>query len=98
MIKDLAVGDVHALRRGPLLIHGNYCGIGGKPGLAPVDALDTACMRHDQCTTSRVVLSCTCDERLMREATAIADDPATAVDLKALATATAASMAVLVCK
>ena len=93
VIRDLAAGDVHDLRRGPLLIHGNYCGIGGRRGLAPVDALDAACRRHDACTRSDVVLNCTCDERLEREAVAVADDPA---ELKTLATATAASMAILV--
>ena len=98
VIRDLAAGDVRDLRRGPLLIHGNYCGIGGRRGLAPVDALDAACRRHDACTRSDVVLNCSCDERLERDATAIADDPATTAEMKALATATAASMAILVCE
>ena len=97
VIKDLATGDVRALRRGPLLIHGHFCGIGGRPGSSPVDALDAACMRHDACTKTGSLPSCTCDERLMREATTIAHDPASTADLKALATATAASMAILVC-
>ena len=97
VIKDLAGGDVRALRRGPLLIHGNFCGIGARPGVAPIDALDAACMRHDACTKTGSLPTCACDERLMREATAIAESPASTVDLKALATATAASMAILVC-
>ena len=98
VIKDLAVGDVHALRRGPLLLHGNFCGIGGHPGLEPVDALDAACMRHDACTRTGSLPSCACDERLEREARVIADNPATTAELKALAVATAASMAILVCR
>ena len=97
VIKDLAKGDVHALRRGPLLIHGNFCGIGGRPGLSPVDALDAACMRHDACTRTGSLPSCGCDARLKREATAIAHDPASTTELRALAAATAASMAILVC-
>ncbi len=98
VIRDLASGNVHALRRGPLLLHGNFCGIGGRPGLAPIDALDAACKRHDACTRTGSLPNCTCDERLEREATAIAGDPATTAELKALAAATAASMAVLICK
>ena len=98
MLKDLAVGDIHALRRGPLLLHGNFCGIGGHPGLEPVDALDAACMRHDACTRTGSLPSCACDKRLEREAQVIADNPATKAELKALAAATAASMAILVCQ
>ena len=90
--------DIKALRRGPLLIHGNYCGIGNRPGSAPVDALDAACMRHDACTHTNDVPSCRCDDRLRIEATEIAQDPATPTDIAALATATAASMTILVCK
>lgn len=98
VIKDLSKGDIKDLRRGPLLIHGNYCGIGGKPGLPPVDALDAACMRHDACTVDNKLPNCRCDEHLQQEATAIAESPAETAELKALAAATAASMAVLICK
>ena len=98
VMKDLTVGNVRALRHGPLLLHGNFCGIGGRPGRAPVDALDAACRRHDACTVTGALPDCACDERLEREARAIAADPATTAELKALATATATSMAILVCK
>ena len=105
-IDDLAKGkigaaardDIKALRRGPLLIHGTYCGIGNRPGAPPIDALDAACMRHDACTHTNDMPSCRCDDRLRAEATEIAQDPATPTDIAALATATAASMAILVCK
>ena len=98
VLKDLTTGNVPALRRGPLLLHGNFCGIGGRPGLTPVDALDAACQRHDACTVTGTLPNCACDERLQREARAIAADPTSTAALKALATATAASMAILVCK
>ncbi len=90
--------DIKALRRGPLLIHGNYCGIGNRPGTPPVDLLDEACMRHDACTHTGKLPSCTCDNRLHDEAFAIAQDPRTPADLKVLATGVAASMVVLICK
>jgi hypothetical protein len=98
VLKDVAKGDVKALRRGPLLIHGNYCGIGNRPGKEPVDALDAACMRHDACTNEHSLPSCACDNRLRNEAMAIAEDPATTPEIKALATTMAASMVVLICK
>ena len=98
VVEDLAKGDVKALRRGPLLIHGNYCGVGNKPGLPPVDALDAACMRHDACTKTGTLPSCACNERLRTEAIAIATDASRTEQLRALAGATAASMTVLICK
>lgn len=105
-IDDLAKGklesaardDIKALRRGPLLIHGNYCGIGNRPGAPPVDALDAACMRHDACTHENDLPSCRCDDRLRIEADEVAHDPATPAEVATLAAATAASMSILICK
>ena len=94
VVKD----DVKALRRGPLLIHGNYCGIGNRPGTPPIDALDAACMRHDECTRTGALPSCACDDRLRLEAAEIAHDPTMPPDLQVTAAATASAMAVLVCK
>ena len=94
VVKD----DVAALRRGPLLIHGNYCGIGNRPGLEPTDPLDAACMHHDACTTDGKMPPCACDDRLRLASTAIAEDPGTAPEMKALALSVAASMAILVCR
>ena len=98
VVEDLAKGDIKALRRGPLLIYGNYCGIGNRPRAAPVDELDAACMRHDACTHTGNLPSCTCDEHLQGEATAIAADESRPKKMRALAGAMAASMAVLICK
>ena len=55
-------------------------------------------MRHDACTTTGTLPSCACNERLEREATGIADSPATSPELKVLATAVATSMVLLVCE
>jgi hypothetical protein len=96
-IGKAAKDDVEALRRGPLLIHGNYCGIGNRPGTEPTDALDVACMRHDACTPTGGLPSCACDQRFRAEATAVAEDPTTPADLKVTAVAAAAAIAVLVC-
>ena len=105
-VRDLSAGkvgaaiddDVTALQRGPLLIHGNYCGIGNRPGTKPIDALDAACKRHDACTVTGDVPNCACNDRLQAESAAIAQDSSQPADLQALAAATAASMAVLICK
>ena len=105
-VKDLASGrvgaavkdDVTALQRGPLLIHGNYCGLGNRPGTKPTDALDAACMRHDACTVDGNIPKCGCDEALYRAATVIAADPQTPPDLKVTAGATATAMSLLICK
>ena len=94
VVKD----EVKALRSGPLLIHGNYCGIGNRPGAAPIDPLDVACMHHDACTQSGVLPSCACDDRLRAEASAVAQDPQTPASLQAVALVTAASMTVLLCR
>ncbi len=104
--RDLKRGDVAAavkdnvtaLRRGPLLIHGNYCGIGNRPGTPPVDLLDEACMHHDACTHTGRLPSCACDNRLHDDAVTISRDPRTPVDIQVLATSVAASMLVLICK
>ena len=97
-VEEAVKDDVAALQRGPLLIHGNYCGIGNRPGTAPLDPLDAACRHHDACSESGTLPGCTCDQRLRIEATAIAEDPATPLDLKVAAAGTAAAMAVLVCE
>lgn len=91
-------GVVKELRRGPLLIYGNYCGIGNRPGAPPVDALDEACMRHDACTKTGKLPSCACDDRLRVEATLVAKDPRTPPDVQAVALATATAMELLICK
>lgn len=90
--------DVTALHRGPLLMHGNYCGVGNRPGTPPVDLLDAACMHHDSCTKTNTLPSCACNDRLRAEATAVAEDPQTPAKIQVVAATIAASMAVLVCR
>lgn len=48
--------------------HGNYCGLGNRGG-PPVDALDAACKRHDDCYDARERAACSCDKALAAEAT-----------------------------
>ena len=98
VLKDVAKGDVKALRDGPLLIHGNYCGIGNRPNTPPTDALDEACMHHDACTTEGKLPNCACNNRLKSEAMRIARDPATPAKIQVLAATMAASMSILICK
>lgn len=93
-----AKDDVTALHRGPLLMHGNYCGVGNRPGTPPVDLLDAACMHHDACTKTNTLPTCACNDRLRAEATAVAEDPRTPASLQVMAATVAASMAVLVCR
>ena len=96
--KDIAKGDTKALREGPLLIHGNYCGIGNRPNTPPTDALDEACMHHDACTDEGKMPNCACNNRLKTEAMRIAQDPRTPPKIQTLAATMAASMAILICK
>jgi hypothetical protein len=82
---------------GMTLIHGNYCGVGSRPG-APIDALDVACMHHDACTPTGGIPTCDCNARLRDEAAAVAQDPRQALELQSLASLTAAAAAVMICK
>jgi hypothetical protein len=62
--------------RGTLLIHGNYCGPGNRSPRPPIDALDLACMHHDQCSPPRgQIATCACNDRLHEEAEAVSQDP-----------------------
>lgn len=69
----------------PLLVHGNYCGLGNRAPLPPVDALDRACARHDACTPAGGLPSRLCNLRLSREADLIARDPRQPDDVRAAA-------------
>jgi hypothetical protein len=80
------------------LIHGNYCGVGSRPGTRPVDALDAACMHHDACTRSGGLPTCSCNARLQQEADAVARNPAQPPDIQFLASLTAAAAALLICE
>lgn len=65
--------------RGAILIYGNFCGPGNRgPGYKPIDALDRACAHHDVCSAdllSGTLTACACNNRLEREAGAVARDP-----------------------
>ena len=47
-------------------VYGNWCGPGHGKGEA-VDALDRACMRHDQCYERRGYGDCGCDNQLVKD-------------------------------
>ena len=92
------IGDSAA--DGSLVFHGNYCGPGNRgAGLAPVDALDAACMHHDACSPAfgHGIPSCSCNERLHREATVVAHDPRATDDVRTAADFVAIGAGVLRC-
>lgn len=68
-----------------LLVHGNYCGPGNNAPLAPIDALDAACARHDACTPNGGLPTKACNLRLQREAAAISRDPRQPEALRSMA-------------
>lgn len=58
--------------RGAVPVHGNWCGPGhpkykGQPAPDPIDKLDAACKRHDQCYTERGYMDCSCDLELLKD-------------------------------
>lgn len=64
-----------AMSAGPtMLVYGNYCGYGNNAPLAPIDALDAACARHDACTPDDDLPTKACNVRLEQEAEDIALD------------------------
>ncbi|WP_233025848.1 hypothetical protein [Rhodopseudomonas boonkerdii] len=82
---------------GLTLIHGNYCGVGQRPG-GPIDALDVACMHHDACTPTGRLPTCECNARLRDEAAAVARDPRQPTELQSLASVVATAATVMLCK
>jgi len=81
-----ALAQTASRTQGPaLLVHGNYCGPGNNAPLAPIDALDAACARHDACTPDGGLPSRVCNLRLEREAARISRDPRQPDDLRAMA-------------
>ena len=68
-----------------MLVHGNYCGFGNNAPLAPVDALDAACARHDACTPDGDLPTKACNARLEREAATIANDLRQPGDVRTMA-------------
>ncbi|MDP4026439.1 hypothetical protein Q8W71_27845 [Methylobacterium sp. NEAU 140] len=74
-----------ATARPKMLVHGNYCGLGNNAPLLPIDALDAACARHDDCTPDNDLPTKACNLRLEREAAAIANDPRQPGDVRTMA-------------
>jgi len=71
--------------RSKMLVYGNYCGVGNNAPLPPIDTLDAACARHDDCTPDDDLPTKTCNVRLEREARAIANDPLQPGDVRMMA-------------
>ncbi|MBP1179373.1 hypothetical protein [Methylobacterium sp. PvR107] len=71
--------------RPKMLVYGNYCGLGNNAPLPPIDLLDAACARHDDCTPDNDLPTKACNLRLKREATAIASDPRQPGDVRIMA-------------
>lgn len=57
------------------LVYGNYCGMGNNAPALPIDALDTACAHHDECTPDNDLPTRACNLRLEQDAQAVALDP-----------------------
>ena len=83
---------------GANLVHGNYCGLGSRPGKSPIDALDVACMHHDACTPASGIPDCDCNIQLREEAAAVASDPKQPSELQIMASMIASAAAVMICK
>ncbi|WP_192855894.1 hypothetical protein [Tardiphaga robiniae] len=83
---------------GANLVHGNYCGLGSRPGKSPIDALDVACMHHDACTPPSGIPDCDCNIQLREEAAAVASDPKQPSDLQIMASMIASAASVMICK
>jgi hypothetical protein len=74
-----------AAARPKMLVYGNYCGLGNNAPLTPIDVLDAACARHDECTPDDDLPTNACNARLQREAQAIANDPRQPGDVRIMA-------------
>ena len=81
--------------RPTMLIHGNYCGPGNNAPLAPVDALDAACARHDACTPDEDLPSKDCNLRLQVDADRVANDGRQPGDLRMIAGLVASGAAMM---
>lgn len=78
-----------------MLVHGNYCGPGNNAPLAPVDALDEACARHDGCTPDGALPSKACNLRLQADAERVARDARQRPDLRNMAGLVASGTAMM---
>ena len=91
----------NGLPPGALVFHGNYCGPGSRgAGLPPVDALDRACMHHDACSppVGEGLPTCSCNDRLAREAAVVARTPRIDDELRTAAEFVALGAKALACE
>jgi hypothetical protein len=91
-------GSVSDALSGRAMYHGNFCGTATRVGVVePVDELDAACKRHDDCYDISGHRSCTCDRQLKREALAIADSAQFSRDIRARAATIAQAAELMSC-
>lgn len=91
-------GSVADAISGRALYHGNFCGHGNRGDVEPIDALDAACKRHDDCYDRAQRRSCACDRTLKQEALAAADNPGLSREVRARAGAVAQAAEVMDCE
>ncbi|WP_407528163.1 hypothetical protein [Methylobacterium oryzisoli] len=92
-------GDLAAVLTGQDLFHGHYCGAGQRgEGLAPTDALDAACQRHDACFEAAGHRSCACNLSLQREATFVSERPGLALEIRRRALSVAQAAELMACR
>ncbi|OFR89537.1 hypothetical protein HMPREF2863_08975 [Micrococcus sp. HMSC067E09] len=60
-------GEPMATTQLSIPVWGNWCGPGHSGPGAPIDTLDTLCMRHDKCYAARGYFDCACDAQLKAE-------------------------------
>jgi len=80
-------------RRGQVAIHGNWCGPGHSGPGTPVDAVDEACCRHDQCYCDRGYFDCSCDRGLIADLVDAVDAPGVSAGGRAAGLGIAAALA-----
>ena len=56
-------------------LYGNWCGPGNVGPDTPIDAVDEACCRHDQCYCERGYADCSCDRGLITDLLDAIDEP-----------------------
>ena len=96
--EKLPEGDVTAAATGRDLFHGNFCGYGNRGyGLAPTDALDAACKRHDECF-DKTDRSCSCNAALRRDAHRVSELRSASRDLRTRAVSVVEAIPAMNCR
>ena len=96
--EKLPEGGIAAAATGRDLFHGNFCGYGNRGySLAPTDALDAACKRHDECfdKTNR---SCSCNAALKRDAHRVSELKSASRDLRVRAVSVVEAIPAMGCR